>query len=232
MSQSMPICGESIMNIKKKDTKNNLIKNKDSNTIELRFLDSYRFMSSSLDSLTQNLSEGDFHILRSVFSNENEFNLLRRKGVFPYEYINSFARLDEEKLPSIEHFYSNLTESECKLSDYEYPLNIWQTFKCSKIRDYLELYLKTDVLLLADVFENFRKICKGIFKLDPSHYYTAPGLSWDAMLKYTNVRLQLLTDINMYTFIQRGIRGGIVQCSKRHSVANNKYMVDYNENAL
>jgi len=79
------------------------------------------------------------------------------------------------------------------------------------------------VLLLCDVFENFRKVCKKIYNFDPCQYYTTPGLSWDAMLKITKIELELLTDIDMYNFIMKGIRGGLVQCCKRHSIANNKY---------
>ena len=81
--------------------------------------------------------------------------------------------------------------------------------------------------MLCNVFENFRKVCKNIYNLDPCQYYTTPGLSWDAMLKTTEIELELLTDINMYNFVMKGIRGGIVQCSKRHVTANNKYVSDY-----
>lgn len=107
---------------------------------------------------------------------------------------------------------------------------MWKEFNCNSLLDYLLLYLKVDVLLLCDVFENFRKVCKSIHNLDPCQYYTTPGLSWDAMLKLTNINLELLTDLNMHNFIKKGIRGGIVQCSKRHSIANNKYLSDFDCN--
>jgi len=86
------------------------------------------------------------------------------------------------------------------------------------------LYLKIDVLLLCDIYDNFSKKCTKIYNLDPCQYYTTPGLFWDAMLKTTKIELELLTDINMYNFIMKGIRGGLVQCSKRQSIANNKYL--------
>lgn len=196
--------------------------------IQLRFIDSLKFMTSSLDSLVNNLSQDDFKNIKSQFRDDNEFKLLLRKGVFPYDYISSVDRLEETSLPSRDNFFNKLTDRECTIEDYSHAENVWTTFNCRNLDDYLMLYLKTDVLLLTDVFENFRKVCKNIYKLDPCHYYTAPGLSWDAMLKITKVKLELLTDINMVLFLQKGIRGGIVQVSQRYSKANNKYMSDFN----
>ena len=96
--------------------------------------------------------------------------------------------------------------------------------------DYLDVYQKADVLLLADVFENFRKTCLQYYKLDPCHYFTAPGLSWDAMLKMTNIRLNLISDVDMYQFVEKGMRGGVSYIANRFGEANNKYMKDFDEN--
>ncbi|CAH1109716.1 unnamed protein product [Psylliodes chrysocephalus] len=147
--------------------------------------------------------------VRKYFSNEKEFNLMRRKGVFPYSYIDSFQKLDDEELPSRAKFFDNLKGEPITDEDYNR----------SK---------ETDVLLLADVFENFRKVCLKKYKLDPAHYLTAPSLSWDAMLKYTQIELELLTDIDMLHFFKKGIRGGVAQCSKRQAMANNKFLPNYN----
>lgn len=104
---------------------------------------------------------------------------------------------------------------------------MWRKFKINTIGEYSELYLKTDVLLLADVFENFRNTCHRIYQLDPAHYYTSPGLSFDAMLKHTGVEIELQTDIEKFIFCERGIRGGISQCSKRYIKPNNPFMPKY-----
>ena len=95
--------------------------------------------------------------------------------------------------------------------------------------DYHDLYLKFDILLLADVFENFRSTCLQYYKLDPCHYVTSPGLSWDAMLKMTDIKLELMTDIDMFQFVEKGTRGGISYIANRYGEANNKYMKEYNK---
>ena len=111
--------------------------------------------------------------------------------------------------------------------DYEHAQKVWSTFKCKSFGDYHDTYLKADVLQLADVFENFRSVCKQAYDLDPAHYFTAPGLSWDAMLRHTKVELDLIDDIDMYLMVEQGIRGGISMISHKFAKANNPYMEEY-----
>ena len=192
---------------------------------EIRFLDSFKFLQTSLSNLVSNLQPNDFVNVKQEFKNHT--SLLTRKGVYPYDYVSSFEILSEEKLPPIEKFYSKLNDEYITESDYQHAINVWDTFKCKTIRDYHNLYLTSDVLLLADVFENFRKTCMYNYKLDPAHYYTSPGLAWDACLKETKQCLELLSDYDMLMMIERGIRGGVSHISKRYSEANNKYMSEY-----
>ena len=192
-------------------------------THTIRFIDSFKFMATSLDSLVNNLPEDDF-INLSLYYSGDEFNLLTRKGVYPYEYMDSFEKLKETKLPPKEKFYSRLNDENISVEDYEHAKKVWETFNMKTLEDYHKLYNKVDVLLLADVFENFRNICINNYKLDPAHYYTAPGLAWDAALKVTGVNLELLSDIDMLLMVEKGIRGGVSMISNRYGKSNNKYM--------
>ena len=124
-------------------------------------------------------------------------------------------------------FYIKLNDEHITEDEYAHAQKVWETFKCNTLRDYHDLYVKTDVALLADVFENFRNLCLEQYGLDPAHYFTSPGLSWDALLKKTGVNLELFTDLEMHLFAERGIRGGISMISKRYAKANNLLVPDY-----
>ena len=196
----------------------------------IRFIDSFKFMATSLEKLVNNLPKDDCINLGLYYSGD-KFNLLAKKGVYPYEYMDSLEKLKETALPPKEAFYSRLNDGGISDEDYAHAQNVWKTFKMEYFKDYHELYNKVDVLLLADVFENFRDICVTNYELDPAHYYTAPGLAWDAALKVTDVSLKLLSDIDMLLMYEKGIRGGVSMISNRYAKANNKYMGDkFNSN--
>ena len=194
----------------------------------LTFIDSFSFMSQSLDRLSSNLTDDAFSYTRGAFPNDEQFRLIKRKGVYPYDYMDSFERFSEKSLPGIEDFYSILNDTGISESDYSHAKEVWSTFQIRDMGEYHDLYLRTDVLLLADVFESFRGTCQTNYGLDPCHYYSAPGLSWDALLKMTNINLDLISDIDQQLFIEKGMRGGISTITHRHAVANNKYMKGYN----
>jgi hypothetical protein len=202
----------------------------------LTFKDSLQFLSESLETLVESLSKSGkekFTNLREGFSQESEdtFDLLLRKGVYPYDYINAWERFDEDKLPPIEAFSSRLRQEHCERSSYEHAELVWRAFGCQRLKDYHDIYLKTDVLLLADVFEEFRKVCMNVYKLDPAHYVSAPQLSWDAMLKMTECELDLISDSEMYRMVNGSLRGGISMICKRFSRANNERLGQiYDEN--
>ena len=183
--------------------------------IELRFIDSFKFMATSLDSLTRNLvgtcapPSGDGKG-EKLFGFENylelQYELLTRKGIYPYEYMSSsWDRFEDTELPPIESFYSSLNMSKINESDYKHAQRVWEEFGVRNIGDYHDLYLRTDVLLLANVFEAFRDTCLKHYSLDPAHFYMAPGLAWKACLKKTGVRLVLLMDTDMLLMFERGI---------------------------
>ena len=192
--------------------------------IELRFIDSFKFMSSSLDSLIKNLVSGGKQLFGFEDYLELQYDLLTRKGIYPYEYMSPWDRFEETQLPPIEAFYSKLNMSSISSDDYQHAQRVWKEFRIHNLGDYHDLYLRTDVVLLANVYEAFRETCLEHYKLDPAH--TSPGLAWKACLKCTGIRLKLLTDPDMLLMFERGIRGGITQAVRKYAAANNPYTGD------
>ena len=195
------------------------------------FKDSLKFMASSLGALVNNLPDGALNNLNKYFTSK-QVKLLKQKGFFPYDYMDSIEKLKDTEPPPQKAFYSKLTGKGINNYNYQHVLNVWKTWNMKTFKEYLELYNITDVLLLADVFENFRDVCLKNYGLDPVYYYTAPGLAWDAMLKMTKINLELLSDVDMLLMIEKGIRGGISIISNRYGKANNKYMKEYNKKEL
>ena len=192
----------------------------------LVFIVSMQFMDFSLDKLVKNLSDENFKYLVEESGFEN-LKILKQKGAYPYEYMNSFKRFNEEKLCTRKYFFSStkkgkiddddkISDGHISIEDYLTCEKIWNKFKMKNMGDYHDHYLKKDVLLLEDVFEKFLKTCLKYYELDPCHCFSSPGLSWDAMLKMTDVKLEKISEIGKYLFIEKG-----------YAKANNKYMSDY-----
>ena len=127
-------------------------------------------------------------------------------------------------------FNSNLNMEDISDIDYRHANNMFKVFKLENLGDYHDLYVQSDTLLLADVFNNFRDMCIKEYELDPAHFLSLPGLAWQACLKKTNIELELLTDYDMLLMVEEGIRGGICHSIHRYAKANNKYMKNYNIN--
>ena len=156
--------------------------------------------------------------------------MLLRKGVYPYEYMDSRKKFNETSLSSKEDFYSNLNMENIDDIDYRHGNNVFKRFDLENLGDYNDLYVQSDTLLLADVLENFRDMRIKEYELDPAHFLSLPGRAWQAYLKKTNIELELLTDYDMLLMVVEGIRGGICHSIHRYAKANNKYMKNYNNN--
>ncbi|XP_057299543.1 uncharacterized protein LOC130630167 [Hydractinia symbiolongicarpus] len=265
--------GEPLKQMKKNKKTNQMKEVEINTTCKIKFINSCRFMQSSLSSLVDNLAgtnsesvscndcksnmelieidseykaqfkcqtcycsyktvELNERSMKKKFSNtlkhakgnDEHFKLLLRKGVYPYEYMDAWERFEETALPPKAQFYSSLNLKNITENDYKHAQKVWKAFNIKNLGEYHDLYVMSDTLLLADVFENFRDTCQNIYELDPAYFYTAPGLAWQAALKVTGQVLELLSDIDMLLMVEKGLRGGICQAIKRHAKANNPYM--------
>ena len=163
------------------------------------------------------------------FSNHdnNIFVLLLQKGVYPYEYMDDWQKLNETSLPEKEDFYSHLNMEDITDADYTQAKRVCKGFEIKNLGEYHDLYVPSDTLLLVNVFENFTNICLKIYQLDLAKLFSAPGVAWQAAFRKTKAKLDLLTDIDMF---KKGIRGGICHSIYQYAKANNKYMKDYDKN--
>ena len=216
---------------------------------KIKFIDSCRFMSTSLSNLVSNLSAGlhndrcidckscttkdkqlIFRCFRSKKNYENNFNkelfqrfaniyefcngdlnkfiLLLRKGLYPYEYMDSWERFNETSLPDKEAFYSNLNMEDITDAEHRHAKRVFKNLISKNLGDYHDLYVRSNTILLADVFENFRNICIKVYELDSAHFFSGPGLAWQDCLKKTKVKLELLADVDMLLMVEKGIKAG------------------------
>ena len=187
------------------------------------FKDSYLFLNKSLDYLTKTINDNDRISLKQEFGEEN-YQLLTKKGIYPYDYFDNNKKYNEQKLPDKEEFFNKINNKNISDEDYEHAKNVFEKFNCKNLLDYSILYLKTDICHLSDVFQKFSDFAYKTYELDPRHSFTLPGFSWQAMLKLTKIELELISDSNMYLFLMDTIRGGISVCNKKHVIADNKYI--------
>ena len=190
---------------------------------KLRFLDSLQFFGprSSLHNLASILTEFP-HVQQHFsevwsFNKPQDVNVLCQKGEYPYSYIKNFSVFEETSLPPREAFHNDLTGEDLPQEKYEFAQRVWNTTGCQTLGDCHDLYLYHDIPLLADIFERFRQMCLPNYQLDPAHYFTIPGLSWDAARKFRKIWLSTLHDIEMHQFLERGMREGISMITHRYA---------------
>jgi hypothetical protein len=198
------------------------------NYLEVRFIDSLRFLNSSLQALAKNVPRDKMRNVRRAFSNARLFELATRKGVYPYEYITDESKYNEPCLPPHEAFYSSLTGENIDETEYTFAQTVFREFECANLGEYTDLYLKIDVLLLADIFEHFRDECGESYQLDPCWFVSLPGFAWKAALKTSNIWIELITDYDMLLFFENSIRGGFCFAGKRYAKANHASLPSYN----
>ena len=199
----------------------------------ITFIGPIQFCNGSLETLALNLNNEDFKHLTSEFGID-KLEILKRKDAYPYEWVDSYEKFKHPSLPEKKYFYSSLRDgkrdrSNGHISDeqYQHLQNVWNTFNFNTFEDFHSQYLKKDVLLLADVFEKFISTCLRYYDLDPCHYFSTPGLSWDAMLKMTGVTLGEITDPDKYMFFEQEMRGGVSYINKRYSEASKNVNILY-----
>ena len=162
------------------------------------------------------------------FCNENidKFILLLRKCIYSYEYMDDWSRFDEEQLPNKSDFYSGLNMEGISGIDYRHAEKVLNKFNITNLGEYHDLYAQSDTLLLADIFD----MCIKVYGLDPVYFLSAAALAWQTCLNKTDVKLELITDVDMLLMIEKGIRGVICHSVYRHAKANNRYMKIYDKN--
>lgn len=214
----------------------------------LTFIDTFRFMSTSLEKLIQNVDQDKKIFLRHLAKDDKQFKIMNKKGLFPYDWFDNINKLDASideltiddfnnkqnmsKLKRCDYSWENDYDEDIIYDEWDYFRYVVNTLNIKTFEEYHDFYLNIDVNGLADVFESFRNTSLEYYKLDPCYYVGTPSFAWDAMLLKTKIKLELLTDSDMYQFFERGIRGGQSVIFKKYCEANNKYMITYDENKI
>ena len=183
-----------------------------------KLLDICNFIKGSLSELSKNLLDKDKIIAKRHFS--DDFELLKQKTAFPYEWLTNKNIYDKE-LPSIDKLHSSLKLQNISQKEYDKTLEIYKKLKCKNIKDYLEIYMKLDICLQSDIFNVFRNTIWDKFEVDCSKYVTSCSLTLDLMLKYTKVKIQLFKDVTMFDYVDSSILGGLCMASQNISDNDN-----------
>jgi len=195
----------------------------------LRFLDSFQFLATSLDNLVSLLLKSGKENFKNTRKYLGDSDLVYAKGIYPYNYMTDRSKFAEKKLPPIEAFYDKLKDEALSQANYDRADLTWKEFDIQSLQEYHDHYLKSDVLLLADIFESFRGSMFLKHKLECLHFPTLPSLAWAAALHHTGAKLDLITDPDAYLLIESSIRGGMATISNRYAKANNPYLDGYDE---
>ena len=187
----------------------------------LKFIDSFQFLSTSVEELVSLLYLSGPSKFTHTTKHLGDTDLVFSKGIYPYSYMTGPEKFEETKLPPIEAFYDALKEEDCTQENYDRAHKIWTHYNMKTMKDYHDHYLLSDVLLLTDVIQNFRDNIYREHHLDPLHFITIPSLAWTTAMKHTRAKLDLITDPDMYLMIENSMRGGIATISHRHAMANN-----------
>jgi hypothetical protein len=184
----------------------------------------------SIEKLSNLLSDEEMTETKSEFPDENQFRMLRKKGVYCYDYFDSFEKFKETKLPSKDCFFNRLKNEHISNEDFDFAHNVFTSFNCKNLEEYTLVYLKSDVLLLADIFLNFRRMIHSNYGLDVCHYYSIASLSFDAMLKFSKVKIDKISESDIQNFATKSVRGGICVVNRKIVEANNHYMKNFDSN--
>ena len=160
---------------------------------------------------------------------ESSCYCLEKEYMLAYEYMDSMDKFKEKELPTVDKFYSSLSNSNISKDDYNHAKKVWDLFKINNLGEYHDLYVQADTAQLSDVFENFRYLCLKDYDLDPTYFVSTPSLAFEAMLKMTKVKIGLLADIDMVLMTEKPIRGALTQVIRNHGIANNKYLPTYDK---
>ena len=167
-----------------------------------------------MDYLTGTIKDEDRISLKQEFGEEND-KLLRKKGIYPYDYFDEKQKYCETELPEKQKFFNKLNNKNISNDEYKHAMKVFETLKCENLMEYSISYLKTDICHLSDVFQKFSDFAYKTYNLDPRHSYTLPGYSWQSMLKMTKIELELISDSDMYLYLMDTKRGDICVINKK-----------------